>query len=114
MLFREGKKKTIQQYIERCDICQRNKYQTLFPAGLLQPLPIPSQTWPDITMNFIGGLPKAMGVYIILVVVDRLTKYANFMANPFTAKEVAAVFIKEVVRLHGFPNTIISDRDRLL
>ena len=66
-------------------------------------------------LDFIGGLPKANGMDMILVIVDRLTKYARFvgLAHPYTAKEVASLFIKEVVRLHGFPATIISDRDRL-
>ena len=52
-----------------------------------------------------------MGVDTVLVVVERLTKYAHFIsiAHPFTAKEVAAVFIKEVIRLNEFPNTIISN-----
>ena len=66
-------------------------------------------------MDFIGGLPKAMGMDTIMVVVDRMTKYAHFcpLAHPYTAKEVAAIFVKEVVRLHGFPGVIVSDRDRV-
>ena len=66
-------------------------------------------------MDFIGGLPRAQGLDTILVVVDRLTKYAYFigLSHPYTAKEVAGLFIREVVRLHGFPKTIVSDQDRL-
>ena len=66
-------------------------------------------------MDFIGGLPKAQGLDTILVVVDRLTKYSHFIAlsHPYSAKEIAAIFVKEVVRLHGFPATIITDRDRV-
>ncbi|PNX76538.1 hypothetical protein L195_g032490, partial [Trifolium pratense] len=115
VVYWEGMRKCIKEYVEACEVCQRNKYQTLSPGGLLQPLPIPTQVWTDISMDFIGGLPKAQGVDTIMVVVDRLTKYAHFLpiCHPYTAKEVANVFIKEIVKLHGFPNSIVSDRDRV-
>ena len=66
-------------------------------------------------MDFIGGLPKACGVDIILVVIDRLTKYAHCVAiaHPYTAKDVAVVFVKEIIRLHGFPSSIVTDKDRV-
>ena len=81
--------------------------------GPLQPLPIPDQVWDDITMDFIKGMPKSKGYSAILVVVDRLTKYAHFVAqkHPFTVVTIANIFIQEVVRLHGIPQSIISDHD---
>lgn len=66
-------------------------------------------------MNFILGLPKIRGVDTVLVVIDRLSKYEHLMTlqHLFTAKEVAEIFIKEVVHLHSFPKTIITDGERV-
>ncbi|KAF0912416.1 hypothetical protein E2562_014060 [Oryza meyeriana var. granulata] len=91
----------------------RNKTETLQPAGLLQPLEVPSQVWADISMDFIEGLPKVGGKSVILTVVDRFSKYAHFIAlgHPYTATTVARAFFDGIVRLHGFPLSIISDRD---
>ena len=105
----------IQQYIRECDTCQRNKNQALSPAGLLQPLPIPENTWTDVAIDFIAGLSNAIGVDTVMVVVDKMTKYAHLcsLSHPYNAKEVRALFVKEIVQLHGFPISIVSDRDRL-
>lgn len=66
-------------------------------------------------MDFIGGLPKVQGVDVVMVVVDRLSKYAHFfpISHPYTTKSVAEVFLQDVVRLHGFPSSIVSDRDKV-
>lgn len=63
-------------------------------------------------MDFVGGLPKSMGMDTILVVVDRLTKYEHFiaLAHSYNAKYVANVFMREIVKLREFPNSIVSDR----
>lgn len=115
LVYWEGMRKQIKEYVQACEVCQQNKYQTLKPGGLLQPLPIPKQIWADISMDFIGGLPKVQGTDTIMVVVDRLTKYAHFLpvSHPYTAKDIASLFIKEIVRLHGFPTSIVSDRDKV-
>ncbi|KAA0033873.1 Retrovirus-related Pol polyprotein from transposon 297 family [Cucumis melo var. makuwa] len=82
---------------------------------LLLPLEIPKQIWSGISMDFVEGLPKASGFEVILVVVDRLSKHAHFLAlkHPFTAKSMVELFVKVVVRLHGYPNSIVSDRDKV-
>lgn len=112
-LYWVGMKKCIQKFVQECDVCQRQKYVASSPDGLLQPLPIPCHIWEDLSMDFITGLPKSKGFEAILVVVDRLSKYAHFvpLKHPYSAKTLAEIFTREVVRLHGIPNSIVSDRD---
>ena len=109
-----GMRQRIKDYVASCHTCQQNKHAAMKLAGLLQPLPVSERVWEHVTMDFVAALPKSKGMDTILVVIDRLTKYAHFipLAHPFSAKEVALAFIKEVVKLHGFPKSIISDRDR--
>lgn len=59
------------------------------------------------------GLPKVNGKSVILTVVDRLSKYAHFIAltHPYTASTVARAFFNEIVCLRGFPTSIVRDRD---
>ena len=94
-------------------MCQRNKYKALNLARLLQCLPITELIWEDVSMDFIIRLPKLQGYEVIMVVVDMLSEYAQFilLKQHFIAKAVAKAFMNEVIRLHGFPKTIMSDRD---
>lgn len=84
--------------------------------GLLQHyLLIPDIPWVDISIDFTEGWPKSNRLIVIWVIVDRLTKYVHFIAlkYSFTAIELVQVFITQIYKLHGFPSTIVSDRDKI-
>lgn len=102
-------KNDIQDYVAKCVICQKIKPTNHKPHGLLMSLPIPSQVWQDITMDFITELLPVEAKSVILVVVDRLTKYAHFILLPrkFNAVMVVDVFVREVIKLHGIPASIV-------
>ena len=106
-------RKVVLDYIKQCDVCQRHKIDHQKQAGLLQPLPIPTQVWIDISMDFIDGLPPSKGKTVLVVVVDLLSKYAHFipMSHPYTAPKVAQTFFENVFKLHGMPSSIVCDRD---
>lgn len=89
-------KNEVKKYVEQCKVCQANKTESVALAGLLQPLPRPDKIWEDLSMDFIEGLPTSQGVDAIMVVVDRLSKYAHFVTlkHPFSAKIVVAAFVK--------------------
>ena len=76
----KGLKQQVESYVQQCEVCQKAKHVHTHPAGKLQSLPIPAGAWQDLSMDFIEGLPKSEGYSVIMVVVDRLTKYAHFFA----------------------------------
>jgi len=108
-----GMKADLRAYVRECDVCQKVKAENVSPAGLLQPLPVPERPWFSISMDFIEGLPLSKGHSVIWVIVDRLTKYTHFLslAHPYTASSLAQLFVQQVFKLHGLPNSIISDKD---
>jgi hypothetical protein len=103
---------SIQEFCTSCDICKRAKSVRHAPYGLLQPLQIPEGPWTSIAMDFVTDLPPSEGMTTILTIVDRFTKMVHFIPLPKLpdAEETASVFIREVVRLHGLPREIVSDR----
>jgi hypothetical protein len=117
-------KREIARYVSECDICQRVKASHLKTAGVLQPLPIPSWKWEDISMDFIVGLPNTSQRHdSIWVIFDLLTKTTHFLFDLLTktthflpvhttynAKKYAEIYLDQIVHLHGVPKTIISDR----
>jgi hypothetical protein len=111
--FLPGARTIVQDFVRACATCQKNKMEQLHPAGLLQPLALPSIVWTDISMDFIEGLPWVNDKSVILIVVDRFSKAAHFIAldHPYSATTVACAFFAEIVHLHGIPASIVSDRD---
>ena len=108
-----GMKSDVQAYIRGCDTCQRIKHKTSKPAGLMQPLSIPPRPWHSNSMDFVKGLPNSKKQNVILVIVDRLTKYVHFiaLAHPYTTAKVANLFVQNVFKFHGMPSSTVSDRD---
>ena len=111
--FWKGMKKDLKGYIKGCELCQRIKHETSKPAGLLQPLEIPHTPWSSISMDFMEGLPKSLRHDVVMVVVDKLTKYAHFipLSHPYTIVKVASLFMAHIFKLHELPTSIVSDRD---
>ena len=111
----KGLKQDVVTFISQCLTCRQAKHLHTHPQGLLQPLPIPAGAWQDISLDFIEGLPKSEGYSVILVVVDRFTKYAHFLPlkHPYTAISVARLLFDTVVKLHGLPRSMVSDRDKV-
>ena len=101
-------------YVTSCDACQRNKPSHQSKMGLLQPLPIPHRPWSQVSLDLITALPRTLlGHDAIVVFVDKLTKMVHYVATTtnVTAPQLASLFMHEVVRLHGVPDSLLSDRD---
>ena len=107
-------KRDISQFVSKCLTCQQVKVEHQKPTGLLQPLPIAEWKWDHVTMDFVTGLPRTpQSKDSVWVIVDRLTKSAHFLPMRITDSVIvlSKLYVKEIVRLHGVPLSIVSDRD---
>jgi hypothetical protein len=109
-----GMKKQVANYIAKGLECQKVKTEHRHPTGLLQPFPILEWKWEVVTVDFITKLPRKMKQHdSIMVVVGKLTKAMHFIPVKTTHKEtnIADIYMKEVVRLHGVPKEVVLDKD---
>ena len=109
-----GMKQGIAEYVSKCLVCMKVKIEHKRPMGLLQPLEVPTWKWESISMDFVTGLPVSKNGYnAIWVIVDRLSKAAVFipMRDDWEMSQLAAAYVKHVVKKFGIPSSIISDRD---
>ncbi|XP_031284841.1 uncharacterized protein LOC116143531 [Pistacia vera] len=108
VVFWEGMKKDIKEFVDACTICKQNKYNALSPTGLLQPLPIPNQVWEDVSMDFIMGLPKGHGVSVLLG--ELITLEIRDTLNPYLQSllEEHGNFMVDLV--NNFPTAPIEEK----
>ena len=96
----------VDKFCRSCGICQTTKGSNQLPPGLLHSLPIPRRPWGSIGMDFMGPFPESKGYDYLWVVLCRLTSMVHLVPVRTTirASELAGVFVREVVRLHGLPD----------
>lgn len=106
-------RKDVIDYVYTCDPCQKTKHDRGAKSGFLQPLEIPTRPFDTISLDFITGLPRERNLDAILVVVDKLTKFAHFIptTEASSASDAAGLLFKRIVKTFGMPNTIVGDRD---
>ena len=110
----KGMSNDVYNYVRSCTACQQNKSVNHAPYGLMHPIPTPTKRWQCVTLDLIGPLPTTKrGHDCIIVFVDKYSKMVHFAAANMTvtAPQMATIFINEVVRYHGVPESLISDRD---
>lgn len=110
-----GLRRSVKSFVENCTVCQQAKTERVRYPGFLQPLPVPEHAWQMVSLDFIEGLPVSSRFDCVMVVVDKFSKYAHFvaLAHPFSAFDVAQAYLTNIYKLHGLPQSLISDRDRI-
>ena len=107
-------KNEVAEFVARCLTCQKVKFEHKRMRRLVQPLDMPEWKWDSISMDFVSALPVSKnGLNMIWVVVDRLTKTARFvpMKDTWDMEQRAEAYVRNIVRYHGVPSSIVSDRD---
>ncbi len=112
--------KDVNEHIASCSVCAMIKSSRHKPYGKLTPLPVPTHKWKDISLDFVTGLPlskdwRGHTYDSILVIVDRLTKMSHYIAvnKTLDAEQFAQVLIENLIRYHGLPDSIVTDRGSL-
>ena len=107
-----GVMRDVERYVEGCDLCQRMKNRTEEPVGKLKLSEVPQKTWSHLTVDFITKLLVVAGKDAVLVVCDRLSKMTHFVATTegTSAEGLARLFQDNVWKLHGLPESVVSDR----
>jgi len=107
-----GVTKDVGKYVDGCDIYQRMKNRTEVPAGKLKLSEVPEKPWTYLIVDFIMKLLLVAGKNAILVVCDRLSKMTHFVATieGTSAEGLARLFRDNVWKLHGLPESVVSDR----
>lgn len=105
--------KDVRRYCESCGVCQTTKTSSQKPPGLLHAMPVPTRPWQSIAMDFVGPFPKSRGCDYLWVVICRLTSYVHLVPTTTRVKasDLAWLYVKEIVCLHGVAESIVSDRD---
>ena len=107
-------KRHVGDFVQRCLTCQQVKAEHQRPAGLLQPLEIAEWKWEHVIMDFVTHLPWTVQKHdAVWIIMNRLIKSTHFLAMrmTFTLEEFYRLYIREIVRLHGVPVSIVLDRD---
>src|ERR1700674_2328212 len=107
-------RKDINTYVEGCPTCQKTRINTRPPPTTLQPSEVPTRAWQRISVDLIGPLPWSRDHDAIMVVVDYLTKMGHFIPTNTTlsAEGAARLYVDNVFKLHGIPESMTSDRGR--
>lgn len=108
-----GMKSQIKTHVQTYQVYQQAKPDRSPYPGLLHPLPVAKRYWDMVSLDFIKGLPTSGRANCILVVVDTFSKYAHFLpvTHPYTALQIAQLYIDQVYKLHDMPEALVSDRD---